>query len=57
MQAFRQIAIYLYLDTIIISNDIYDFKNVLGYSKVKTVRIYVWAGLTIIFLFEKNFQS
>ena len=34
----------------------YDFKNVLGYSKVKTVRVYVWAGLTIIFSFERIFK-
>ncbi len=25
----------------------------MGYSKVKTVHVYVWAGLTIIFSFER----
>ena len=29
------------------------FKNVLGYRKVKTVRVYVWAGLTITLSFDR----
>ena len=33
------------------------FKTVLGYRKVKTVRVYVWIGLTIIFSFEKDFEK
>ena len=37
--------VFRHYDNIRIS---YDFKNVLGYNKVKTVRVYVWAGLTII---------
>ena len=31
-------------------------RNGLGYSKVKTVRVYVWIGLTITFSFEKDFE-
>ena len=27
-------------------------KNVLGYRKVKTIRVYVWIGLTIILSFK-----
>ena len=57
MQAFLQIIIYLYLDIMIISEKDIDFKDGLGYSKVKTVHVYVWAGLTIIFSFEKGFKS
>ena len=28
----------------------------MGYSKVKTVRVYVWIGLTIILFFRKDFN-
>ena len=45
--------ILICLDIIIISLD-FDIKNVLGYSKVKTVRVYVWAGLTIILFVSKR---
>ena len=48
---------YLYLDIIIISDSRYWFQKCLGYRKVKTVRVYVWIGLTIIFSFEKDFEK
>ena len=41
----------------IISEKILVFKNVLGYRKVKAIRIYVWIGLTIIFSFDKDFEK
>ena len=31
----------------------FDIKNIFGYSKVKIVHVYVWAGLTIILSFER----
>ena len=47
---------YLFdLDTIIISLDL--ISKYFGYRKVKTIRIYVWIGLTIIFSFEKDFEN
>ena len=56
MQAFLLDFYLLDLDIITIS-DKYHFRNILVYRKVKTVRVYVWIGLTIIFSFEKDLKS
>ena len=53
MQAFCYLYNYLFRHYHNITG--FDIKNISGYSKVKTVRVYVWAGLTIIFSFEKEF--
>ena len=34
----------------------FSYQSVLGYSKVKTVHVYVWVGLTITFSFERIFK-
>ena len=55
MQAFYYLVIYLIRHYYNITE--FSYQSVLGYSKVKTVHVYVWAGLTIILFFQKNFPK
>ena len=55
MQAFCFLVIYLIRHYNNITGFLY--QSVLGYSKIKTIHVYMWAGVTIIFLFQKDFQS
>ena len=57
MQAFCYLVIYLWFDRHYYNITGFDIKNIFGYRKVKTIRVYVWIGLTIIISFERNFNS